>query len=81
MLSWLRKKFSLVNKINGLKREVIEERRLKRTWMILCADKVDEIDALQRQAKLVWNLYGIDYERVVGGLADLLNEVRREQGG
>lgn len=77
--SWLKKKFSLVSKINDLKLKVIEERKLKRTWMVLCADKVDEIDALQREARLVWNIYGIDYREQLSGLGTMLTEARDER--
>ena len=78
MFSWLKKKFSLVYKINELKDKVKEERIRTRTWMILCADKVDEIDMLQREARLVWNIYGIDYREQFIGLGDLLAEATEE---
>jgi hypothetical protein len=57
---------------------MIEERKLKRTWMILCADKVDEIDVLQRQARLVWDIYGIDYKEQLSGLKGLITELTEE---
>ena len=78
MRSWLKKKFSLVHKINVLKEKVKEERIRTRTWMILCADKVDEIDMLQREARLVWNIYGIDYREQLSGLGGLMTELRDE---
>ena len=65
----------LHNEVEKYRKQSIEYKRLYHVWRDVGIDKTDEIDELQRQAGLVWNLYGIPFVEGLNNLKDELKEM------